>query len=76
MFKGAYRTWFKEEQEMLVLSRKLGERIVIGDRVTIVVLAVSGERVKLGFEAPAEVPIHRFEVHERMAAEPATAQCP
>ena len=68
--------WFKEERKMLVLSRKLGERIVVGDQVTIVVLAISGERIKLGFEAPPEVPIHRFEVHHRIAAEPATAVCP
>jgi carbon storage regulator len=61
---------------MLVLSRKLGQRIVIDDRITVVVLEVSGDRIKLGFEAPAEVPIHRSEVHERIAALPAVAQCP
>lgn len=60
---------------MLVLSRKLGERVVIGDQVTIVVLAVSGERIKLGFEAPPEVPIHRFEVRHRIAGVPAAAEC-
>lgn len=60
---------------MLVLSRKLGERIVIGDQVTIVVLAISGQRIKLGFEAPPEVPIHRFEVHDRIAGVSAAAEC-
>jgi len=53
---------------MLVLSRKLGEAIVIGDGVTVTILEVHGERVKLGFAAPADVPIHREEVHRRMEA--------
>ena len=48
---------------MLVLSRKRGEGIVIGDNVTVTILDVQGERVKLGFAAPAEVPIHREEIH-------------
>jgi carbon storage regulator len=51
---------------MLVLSRKRGEGIVIGDGVTVTVLEVNGNKVKLGFVAPAEVPIHREEVHQRM----------
>ena len=51
---------------MLVLSRKRGEGIVIGDNVTVTILDVQGERVKLGFAAPAEVPIHRDEIHQRM----------
>jgi carbon storage regulator len=51
---------------MLVLSRKRGEGIIIGDGVTVTILDVQGGRVKLGFAAPAEVPIHREEIHERM----------
>ena len=51
---------------MLVLSRKRGERIVIGDGVTVTVLEMRGDRVKLGFNAPAEVPIHREEVYHRI----------
>ena len=51
---------------MLVLSRKRGEGIVIGDGVTVTVLEVHGGRVRLGFTAPAEVPIHRAEVHQRI----------
>jgi len=47
---------------MLVLSRKREEVIVIGNGITITVLAVSGDRVKLGIVAPAEVPVHREEV--------------
>jgi carbon storage regulator len=52
---------------MLVLSRKLGEAIVIGDGVTIKVMAVDGGRVKLGVVAPLDVPVHREEIHERIA---------
>ena len=47
---------------MLVLSRKVGERIVIGQGVTITVLDVNGPRVRLGIVAPADVPVYRSEV--------------
>jgi carbon storage regulator len=51
---------------MLVLSRKRGEAIVIGNGITVTVFAVDGDRVKLGIVAPAEVPVHREEVHQRI----------
>ncbi len=51
---------------MLVLSRKRGEVIVIGEDITVTVLEVRGDRVKLGCAAPAETPIHRKELHLRM----------
>lgn len=57
---------------MLVLTRKRGEAIHIGDGIAVTVLEVHGDRVRLGFDAPVEVPIHRQEVHERIA-ESATA---
>jgi carbon storage regulator len=47
---------------MLVLSRKAGERVCIGNGVEMVVLESKGGRVRLGFVAPPEVPIHRHEV--------------
>ena len=53
---------------MLVLSRKRGERIILGDGITITVVSVQGERVKLGIEAPVEVPIHREEIHQQIHA--------
>lgn len=58
---------------MLVLSRKANQRIVIGKNIELVVVAVSGDRVKLGFNAPREVPIHREEVHRRIQSENAAA---
>ena len=53
---------------MLVLSRKPGEAIVIGNGITVTVVEVKGERVRLGFTAPAEVPIHREELQRKIEA--------
>ena len=53
---------------MLVLSRKLGESINIGDSITLTVIEVKGSRVRLGISAPAEVPVHREEVQSRIEA--------
>ena len=52
---------------MLILSRKPGERVIIGHEIQITVLEIRGSRVKLGFHGPAEVPIHREEVHQEIA---------
>ena len=49
---------------MLVLSRKKNESIVINDDITIVVVDVRGDRVRLGVQAPKDVPVHRNEVYE------------
>jgi carbon storage regulator len=57
---------------MLVLSRKRDERIVIGDNIVITVVDVRGDKVRLGIEAPPEVPVHRQEIVDalkRAAAE-------
>ena len=47
---------------MLVLTRKIGERIVIDDRITVTVLEVQGNRIRLGIEAPKEIPVMREEL--------------
>ncbi len=49
---------------MLVLSRMRDESIIIGDDITIMVVEVRGDKVRLGIEAPKEVPVHRNEVYE------------
>jgi carbon storage regulator len=52
---------------MLVLSRKKDESIVINNDITIVVVEIRGDKVRLGVEAPKEVPVHRQEVFEAIA---------
>lgn len=49
---------------MLVLSRKKNESIKLGDDITLVVVEIRGDKVRLGIEAPKEVPVHRREVYE------------
>ena len=49
---------------MLVLSRKKNESIIINNEITIVVVEIRGDKVRLGVEAPKEVPVHRREVYE------------
>ncbi len=49
---------------MLVLSRKRGERIVIADNIVITVIDIRGDKVRLGIQAPVEIPVHRKEVYD------------
>lgn len=51
---------------MLVLSRRLGETLIIGDDVKITVLGISGNQVRIGIDAPKEISIHREEVYKRI----------
>ena len=51
---------------MLVLTRKVGEEIVIGDNVRVRIVAVQNKRVRLGITAPQQLPVHRDEVHQRL----------
>lgn len=51
---------------MLILSRKSGESIVIDGRIHVKIVRVEGEVVKIGIEAPADVPVHRHEVYEEI----------
>ena len=54
---------------MLVLKRKPGERVFICDDIIVEVMGVQGSRVKLGFQCPQNIPVHREEVHRRICAE-------
>lgn len=58
---------------MLVLSRKKDESIVIGDDVEITIVDVRGDKVRLGINAPREVPVHRKEIYETIQREKAAA---
>lgn len=54
---------------MLVLSRQRDESIIIGENVVITVIEIRGDKVRLGIEAPAEVPVHRREVYDAIRRE-------
>ncbi len=54
---------------MLVLSRQRDESIIIGDNIVITVVDIRGDKVRLGIEAPKEVPVHRQEVYEAIQRE-------
>jgi carbon storage regulator len=54
---------------MLILSRRIGENVRIGDDVVVTVLGVKGNQVRLGVEAPKSIPVHREEVFERIRNE-------
>jgi carbon storage regulator len=56
---------------MLVLTRRIGERVMIGDEIEVVVLGVKGNQVRLGFKAPKDLPVHRQEIYERVQREKA-----
>jgi carbon storage regulator len=54
---------------MLILTRRIGETLMIGDKVTITVLGVKGNQVRLGVNAPKEVTVHREEIFQRIQRE-------
>ena len=51
---------------MLILTRKIGETVVIGDEITLTVLGVKGNQVRVGVKAPRDVSVHREEVYMRL----------
>ena len=58
---------------MLILTRRVGEKLTIGDQTTVTVLGVRGNQVRLGISAPPNVEVHRQEVFERIRQEEADA---
>ncbi len=58
---------------MLILTRRVGEAVVIDDEITVTVLSVKGTQVRIGINAPPHVIVHREEIHARIANEAAAA---
>jgi len=59
---------------MLILTRRVGETLMVGDDVTVTVLGVKGNQVRIGVNAPKDVSVHREEIYQRIQKEKADAQ--
>lgn len=55
-----------EGEAMLILTRRVGEKVMIGDNVAVIVLGVKGRSVRIGVNAPKSIPVHRKEIYERI----------
>jgi len=58
---------------MLILSRKEGESIKIGDDITVTILGMQGRQIRIGVEAPKNIPVHRQEIYEKIRMEKGTS---
>lgn len=54
---------------MLVLTRRVGESLIIGDEVNVTVLGIRGNQVRIGVDAPKDIPVHRQEIYDRIQKE-------
>lgn len=58
-----------EGQKMLILTRRVGEKLIIGDDVIVTILSLKGNQIRIGIDAPREIKVHRQEVYERIQKE-------
>jgi carbon storage regulator len=61
---------------MLILTRRVGETLMIGDEVTVTILGVKGNQVRVGINAPKSVAVHREEIYERIKLSPMNTTVP
>ena len=59
---------------MLILTRRVGETVVIGDNVTVAIIGVKGNQIRIGINAPKDVTVHRKEIYERIRHEQLSAR--
>jgi carbon storage regulator len=58
---------------MLILTRRIGEKIIVGGNVTVTVLSIKGNQIRMGIDAPPEVMVHREEIYQKIQAEKKTS---
>jgi carbon storage regulator len=71
---GAILASIKEQKpgkglDMLILTRRIGEKLIIGENVTVTLLALRGNQIRVGIDAPPEVKVHREEIYQKIQAE-------